>query len=192
MMDWFTADTHFGHRNIIRRCQRPFADESEMDRCLLDNINAVVAPRDTLYHLGDFAWRPEGIAGYRAQIRCRNVILILGNHDPQTKDGQPKEQLSGIFSRVYVRLRIRPRVSGVRQTVVLQHNALRTWDGSHRGAWNLFGHSHGKLDGSPASKFEVYARTLDVGVDVHDYRPISLPEVAEAIGIQEAGYGCGR
>lgn len=26
MTRWFTADLHFGHTNIIRYCERPFAD----------------------------------------------------------------------------------------------------------------------------------------------------------------------
>jgi len=32
---FFTSDTHFGHENIIRYCQRPFADVGEMDRELI-------------------------------------------------------------------------------------------------------------------------------------------------------------
>ena len=177
-MDWFTADTHFGHRNIIRHCGRPFTDELDMDQQLLDNINAAVSPSDTLYHLGDFARYHRAIAAYRSRIRCRNVVLVLGNHDPQTRNGEPKMRFLDMFSRVYVRLRIRPMVGGMKRTLVLSHNAMRTWDNSHRGSWNLFGHSHGQLPGMP--------RTLDVGVDAHGFRPISLPEVASIIESQEA------
>ncbi|MBL8880695.1 MAG: hypothetical protein JNG88_16400 [Phycisphaerales bacterium] len=56
-MIWFTADTHFGHANIIKHCRRPFASVEEMDETLLRNINARVGRSDTLYHLGDFALR---------------------------------------------------------------------------------------------------------------------------------------
>ena len=28
---WFTADSHIGHRNIIKYCQRPFSDVKDMN-----------------------------------------------------------------------------------------------------------------------------------------------------------------
>ena len=43
---WFTADHHFGHRNVIRFCNRPFETVEEMDRTMIDNWNAVVRPDD--------------------------------------------------------------------------------------------------------------------------------------------------
>ena len=30
-MIFFTADTHFGHNNVIRFCDRPFSSAAEMD-----------------------------------------------------------------------------------------------------------------------------------------------------------------
>jgi len=182
-LDWFTADTHYEHYNIIRHCDRPFASVQEMDEALLDGTNSLVAPSDTLYHLGDFARYHRRIAAYRERIRCRNIVLILGNHDPQDREGQPKEMLRGIFSRVFVELRIRPNIGGVRRPITLNHNAMRTWDGSHRGSWHLFGHSHGKLPNNMPT-------SLDVGVDAHNYLPVSLPQITRII--QEAEHECGK
>ena len=168
-MDFFTSDTHFSHTNIIKHCNRPFSNITDMDDHLLNNINSTVRPSDTLYHLGDFAWKKTA-SKYREKIRCRNVILILGNHDPQTKEGQPQSTLYDIFSRVFVMLRIRPVISGSPQPIILSHYAMKTWNGSHRGSWHFFGHSHGTLpsDGS---------KSLDVGVDQHNYSPINLETV---------------
>ena len=53
---WFTSDFHFGHFNIIRYCNRPFASTEEMDALIADRMNAHVKPNDTLYFLGTFAW----------------------------------------------------------------------------------------------------------------------------------------
>ena len=56
-MIWFTSDTHFGHENVLRFCERPWKTVEAMNKALIDRINACVAPDDTLYHLGDFSFR---------------------------------------------------------------------------------------------------------------------------------------
>ena len=55
--------------------------------------------------------------------------------------------------------------------LVLCHYAFRTWRGMGRGAINLHGHSHGRLRPMP--------RQFDVGVDVHDFRPVRLTALLE-------------
>ena len=45
---WFIADTHFGHANIIRFCNRPFESVEEMNETLVSNWNDRVAPMQTL------------------------------------------------------------------------------------------------------------------------------------------------
>jgi len=37
---WFTADFHFGHKNIIRYCDRPFASVEQMNEIILERLNA--------------------------------------------------------------------------------------------------------------------------------------------------------
>ncbi len=57
-MLWFTADHHFGHANIIRYCNRPFASAEEMDATLVHLWNETVGRDDIVYHLGDFTLQP--------------------------------------------------------------------------------------------------------------------------------------
>lgn len=52
-MIYFTADTHFGHENVIRFCDRPFSSANEMDEAMIANWNARVRGNDTVYILGD-------------------------------------------------------------------------------------------------------------------------------------------
>ena len=53
--------------------------------------------------------------------------------------------------------------------LVMCHYAFRTWNGMHRRALNLHGHSHGQLKPQP--------RQIDVGVDVWNFRPVTLAEL---------------
>lgn len=56
-MVYFTADTHFGHENIIKFCDRPFASVEEMDETLIANWNGRVRANDTVFILGDMFFR---------------------------------------------------------------------------------------------------------------------------------------
>lgn len=60
MTIWYTADTHFGHENIIRFCNRPSSSISRMDAALLENMWKLVKPDDYPWILGDFAFGAKG------------------------------------------------------------------------------------------------------------------------------------
>lgn len=79
---WFIADTHFGHRNIIKyeKEKRPFSSIEEHDEHLIQEWNKVVHKRDTVWHLGDFCFGPENIGKVAPRLKGIKK-LILGNHD---------------------------------------------------------------------------------------------------------------
>jgi len=70
MLDiWFTADFHFGHFNVIRYCNRPFAGTQEMNDAVVYRLNACAKPHDVLYFLGDFCLgRPADVIAYRKRL----------------------------------------------------------------------------------------------------------------------------
>ena len=175
---WLTGDSHFGHANIIKYSNRPFKNSEEMDETIIRNINDRVQSKDTLYHLGDFAFargtdEKAQIQAYRDRINCKNIILILGNHDPHTSTDQPKPWLRDIFTEVYVRMKIKVPYKGEIQKIILDHYAGRVWNTSHYGCWQIFGHSHGSLPDDPNSL------SMDVGVDCHDFCPIDIDYIGE-------------
>ena len=166
---WFTADTHFGHTNIIEHCNRPFGSADEMDSHMIARLNDCVGEGDVLYHLGDFSFgNSRGkIEDYRSSIRCKNIVLLKGNHDPQKKSGW----FVDLFTVVHDMFTVKVRVGGTSQKIVLCHYPLASWDGSFHGSWHLHGHCHGMK--SDEGLFRV-----DVGVDCHRFRPLSLSEIA--------------
>ena len=79
-MTYFTSDLHFGHGNIIKLCNRPFADVESMDSALIENWNKKVKKNDTVYVLGDIVWDKK-LVGYYMERLAGTKILIAGNHD---------------------------------------------------------------------------------------------------------------
>ena len=163
---FFTADEHFDHRNIIDFCHRPFKDTAEMRETLIANHNKVVKPGDRVYHLGDMFWRTLPVNDAIA-IRYRlngEHYYIYGNHDELFRN----EKLRSTF--VWCRDVENLKVTGY-PNIFLCHYAMRVWNGSHRGAYQLYGHTHNDLpeDGS---------LSFDVGVDAQNFFPISLEDVA--------------
>jgi calcineurin-like phosphoesterase family protein len=157
---WFTADTHFGHGAALGRFKRPFGSVAEMDEALIARWNDRVGPHDEIWHLGDFAYRVPAAQMADILARLSGVKhLVTGNND-----GADAAALRGWAS---VQAYREMEHAGVR--LVLCHYPFRTWNGMYKGAYNLHGHSHGQLAG--------LTRQVDVGVDVWDYRPITLDEI---------------
>lgn len=171
MTIWFTADTHFCHKNIIEYSSRPFASLEEMTEAMIERWNAAVTRGDSVYHLGDFAMS----FGPRDYLKIDGILkrlhgqkfLVEGNHDRK----EVTQNSRWIKVSPYMELSV--DLGGVhRQRIVLFHYSMRVWNQIHRGAWQLYGHSHGNLS-------DIGGKTMDVGVDCHGFRPISLEEVRQ-------------
>lgn len=51
-MNYYIADTHFGHKNILKLCNRPFENIEQMNLTLVENWNSKVKNNDHIYILG--------------------------------------------------------------------------------------------------------------------------------------------
>lgn len=78
---WLTSDTHFGHVNIIKYCNRPWADADEMNEGLVRLWNDEVPEDAEVLHIGDVAMGK--IALTLPLVSRLNGVkhLITGNHD---------------------------------------------------------------------------------------------------------------
>jgi calcineurin-like phosphoesterase family protein len=157
MAIFFTADTHFGDHRTINIHKRPFGSVSQMDETLIRCWNAVVGEEDVVWHLGDFA-RSAKHASLLSSLNGTKHLL-RGNNDPEGI-----ARAAGWASCAdYVELELDGRA------LVLCHYPFRSWNGQHRGAINLHGHSHGRLKSLP--------RQFDVGVDAREWTPVRLNDL---------------
>jgi len=103
MTNWFTADTHFGHFNIIRYCNRPYKTLNQMNKAIIRNHNRCVKPTDTFFHLGDFCFKNSsgGKVGegdiHNAEYYIKKLngrpVFIKGNHDSNNSLKTPIDSL---------------------------------------------------------------------------------------------------
>jgi calcineurin-like phosphoesterase family protein len=172
---FYTSDCHFGHHGILSHCPttRPFSSVEEMDSAILNAINERVEKSDIIYILGDFSVgaSTEYVAHVFHEIRCRKV-LVLGNHDLDKK-GRVLRSLSELSWDVPPTHAI--TIKDDDQLVHLSHYAHRVWQGSNRGSYHLFGHSHGTLPSQ--------GRSLDVGLDAPDmdFQPKTFSEIRDLL-----------
>lgn len=189
---YFVSDSHFSHSNICSSTTqwkdagdtvRKFDSLELMNRTMVDNINAVVGENDILFHLGDWSFGGfEQIEIFRSQLICKNIHLVLGNHDHHIESD--KNGVRSLFSSVsqfipelLVKREI-PNSKGMieRFRFCLFHYPIASWIDMNQGVIHLHGHVH-----LPKHLRLGQGRSLDVGVDGNNMNPISLDDVIRLV-----------
>ena len=176
-MIWFTADTHFDHTNILKYEDRPghlgmdedldpFVTTQTHNKILIEEWNYRVEPRDTIFHLGDVHLGKRRYAEDIMRQLNGHKILILGNHDR----GHKAMKSLG-FDEVWRWLGV--EISGAwgakSKKILLVHDPSPWLTGLAWWNYIICGHVH--------SKWVTKSWALNVGVDVHNFAPISLTTI---------------
>jgi calcineurin-like phosphoesterase family protein len=199
MRTFFTSDTHFYHGNIILYCNRTpwlkpedtqFNEElqktiwkskgrsrfraKQMTEDMIALWNSTVTNDDIVYHLGDFAFGEDAeVLDVLYRLNFKMLYYVWGNHDAvmhHIHHQRGSQKYLSLTNRIYW-LGPQAEIEIDDQLIVLNHYAMKVWNQSHRGSWHLYGHSHGGLPDDP------HSRSIDVGVDCFNYKPVSFEEV---------------
>jgi len=174
---WMTSDIHGFHKNIAKGSStweedhssscRDFKNEIEMTEHIVNQINKYVKEDDLLINCGDWSFGGKGnIFTLRNMIKCKNIILIQGNHDHNITNSNDQEGLFYDFQQIGYY-----QVDHIK--FVTCHYPMSIWHQSHKDVPLFYGHVHGS--------FKNVGKSLDVGIDnifnlTGEYKPISLVE----------------
>lgn len=174
-MIYFTSDFHLGHKNVILYDNRPYKDLQDMEDSLVTTWNNTVKPTDTVYQLGDFFW------GFNTALRVAphlngKIFCIKGNHDKSWwKPERVKREIPNLTlltDQIHI-----VKDTGGHPPIIICHYPMRSWPGSARGSWHLYGHTHKKI--------EEHGLSLCVCINVCDYNLVSLEEVSETLKVRK-------
>ena len=196
---FFTSDSHYGHSNICRGVTnwrtdsgevpvnqtRPFDTLEQMNARIVAGLDASVGQDDILFHLGDFSFGGfENIEIFRNRIVCKNIHLILGNHDHHIE--RNRGGVRSLFKSVndiltlhvetYNENKKNPKVVHIFE---LSHYPIASWKNMNNGVMHLHGHVH-----LPKNKRLSEGKAMDVGVDGNGMDPIELNEVISIMNNQ--------
>lgn len=175
---WIISDTHFGHKNIVRFCDRP----ENHNEIMMENWAETVLDTDTILHLGDVTYRDRDFfADYIApNLTGARKLLILGNHDGQKPSYYEKAGFE-IIEPFWLRwqgLQGHARIS-------FSHYPWEQHEGPLIG-YHIHGHIHN--NGYSMERFVPYMpNQINVSVEMMHYRPVNLEFL-----LQGAVYGATR
>ncbi|MCL2605782.1 MAG: metallophosphoesterase family protein [Coriobacteriia bacterium] len=167
-MNYYTADLHLGHTNIIKFCNRPFANAHEMDRTLIENWNARVRRNDHVYIIGDFAFRNQRPATKYLEELKGKKHLIVGNHDSKW---MKEDGVLDHFESVDLMIEI----NDGKRKILMCHYPLMSWKG--KSTFLVYGHIHNNTNDSYWPLLKTYDRALNAGVDINSFQPATFEEL---------------
>lgn len=152
---FFTSDTHFGHKNILKHANRPFKSIDHMNEEIIARWNSKVSQDDVVFHLGDFCLT-SGSSIYKKFMDRLNgrIVWIQGNHDKKT----------------------------IIQDVIIDYGGHH-WHLAHKpqdcfGEYNICGHIHNQWKVNIQKNNRVF---VNVGVDQWDFYPITIKQINDAV-----------
>lgn len=188
---FITSDCHFGHKNIVRgvtnwreqngevptKSTRDFQTIEQMNERLVEGINHHVGQDDTLIMLGDVSFGGfENIGLFIDRLVCKNIHLILGNHDHHIENNRGDIQSKFLSVQHYLEVKIND------VDFVMCHYPLQSWNGLRKGVIHLHGHVHL----SPDRKFGI-GKKIDVGVDGNGMDPYNIDEIIKIMDKRPVG-----
>ena len=176
-MNYYIADNHFGHTNIIKHDNRPFENASIMDEVMINNWNNVVKENDTVYMLGDFSWHDEEGTISVLDKLVGQKVFITGNHDVIS------DNIANRFISVHDYLEI----TDGKEKVIMSHYPMLFWNGQFDDTVHLYGHVHNLIQWRVCEKWRqelkqlqnIPMRMYNVGcmMDWMGYAPQTLQEI---------------
>ncbi len=183
MAIFFTSDQHFNHFNILGYCNRPFSSIEEMNHEMIRRYNEVVSPEDTVYHLGDFAFKENVVAPILSRLNGTKH-LIAGNHDSCfSKHSKYKKSILKYIEYGFASVQERMEIKIGDRTFLMCHLPFIKEDDAdqrypdyrpkNEGQWLLHGHVH--------EKWLFRNRMINVGVDQWNFYPVSEGKIADLV-----------
>ena len=168
MTNFYSSDTHFFHKNILRLSNRPFKNIREMANRIIKNWNNIVTSKDTVYILGDVAMISKSQGDKLESIINKlngKKILIMGNHDEMN----PTQYIRAGFDQIiYPYLEVQPKW-------YCYHDPALYTNFNTNAEVHLVGHVHNLFKILPDQKM------INVGMDVWDYYPVKEEQIKEII-----------
>lgn len=163
-MLYFISDTHFSHENIIKYCDRPFRDKTNMNIQLMKNWNDVVGENDTVLHLGDFSLSlpPKNFDMIYNNLNGKMVIL-KGNHDNHFKRFFDKEKHDRW--KLVEKTRFSMEIKGYK--IVFSHRPVKNENILTQYDYNFHGHVHN-------NSRRISDKHINLSLENIGYRPVSF------------------
>lgn len=167
---YFTSDEHYGHEKIIKFAKRPFANSKDHIQESIRIHNETVPKGARVYHVGDLFWYTVPLKDALDIIHSLNGqhYFIYGNHDELMEEHKILRDAFVWCRQGYQKI-YHPKIDNA---IIACHFAMHVWPDSHKGAYHVYGHTHGDLP-------EQSNLSFDIGQDAWNFKPVSIEEIIE-------------
>ncbi len=168
-MNYYTADLHFGHQNILTLAMRPFHSVPQMEEALIDSWNSKVTDQDDIYIIGDLFFHHQCPKQVLKQLNGKKH-LILGNHD--------ESWLTDELKSYFVSIQAYKEIVDQNHTIFMCHYPMISYPKQSR-SYMIHGHIHNDTLFDYWPILLQRERILNAGTDIHQFTPVTFHELVK-------------